>query len=84
MAEASLPAAVYLAETLAALVTLFHVIERGAPREIHGDRHLSDPMEAQEYLDEVAARSFTPEIHVPPLVIYQVIKFTKRILYPLC
>jgi len=64
LAEASLPAAVYLAGTFGALVTLFHVIERGAPQEIHGDLHLRDPQEARKYLDSVAARSFTQEIHV--------------------
>ena len=37
-----------------------HVIEHDAPQEIHGDRHLSDPEEARQYLDEVAARAFPP------------------------
>ena len=64
MAEASLPAAVYLARTLGALVTLFHVIERGAPQEIHGERHLTDPEEARAYLDEVAVRAFPADIPV--------------------
>ena len=60
LAEAALPAAVFLAETLGARVTLMHVIEHDAPQEIHGDRHLSDPEEARQYLDEVAARAFPP------------------------
>lgn len=64
MAEASLPAAVYLARTLGAMVTLFHVIERGAKREIHGERHLTDPKEAKGYLDEVAVRAFPTDIPV--------------------
>ncbi|MDR3629835.1 MAG: universal stress protein [Desulfocapsaceae bacterium] len=56
MAEAALPAAVYLAGGQGARLTLLHVIERGAPREVHGQRHLTSPDEAQGYLDEVAAR----------------------------
>jgi nucleotide-binding universal stress UspA family protein len=64
MAEASLPAAVYLARTLGAMVTLFHVIERGAKQEIHGERHLTDAKEAKGYLDEVAVRAFPADIPV--------------------
>jgi len=64
LAEAALPAVTYLARMLGAAVTLVHVIERGAPQEIHGERHLTDPDEARAYLDEVAARSFPPEVKV--------------------
>lgn len=64
MAEASLPAAVSLAKTLEARVTLFHVIERGATPEIHGERHLTDVKEARDYLDEVAARAFPGDMLV--------------------
>ncbi len=64
MAEASFPAAVYLARTLEARVTLFHVIERGAPEEIHGERHLTDPDEARDYLAEAAARAFPADVPV--------------------
>ena len=64
LSEAALPAAVYLARTLGARVTLFHVIERGAPQEIHGERHLTDPEEAGTYLAEVAARAFPAETPV--------------------
>lgn len=58
LAEAALPAASFLAERLGARVTLLHVIERDAPQEIHGERHLSEPDEAANYLDEIADRSF--------------------------
>ncbi len=54
LAEAAFPAAVSLAETLGARVTLFHVMERGAPQEIHGERHLTSAEEARAYLDEAA------------------------------
>ena len=47
LAEAALPAAAYLAQKLGASVTLLHVIEQDAPQEIHGERHLTDPDEAQ-------------------------------------
>ena len=61
LAEAALPAAAHLAQILEARVTLLHVIERDAPQEIHGQRHLADLDEAQAYLDQVAARAFSPE-----------------------
>jgi nucleotide-binding universal stress UspA family protein len=64
MAEVSLPAAVSLAQTTGAAVTLVHVIERGAPQDIHGERHLTNPDEARDYLDEVAARAFPADVTV--------------------
>jgi nucleotide-binding universal stress UspA family protein len=64
LAEAALPAAAYLSKKLDAWVTLIHVIERGVPQQIHGEHHLSDPIEASAYLDEVAARAFSPGVHV--------------------
>ena len=64
MAEVSLVAAAFLARTLGATVTLFHAIERGAPQDIHGERHLTSPDEARAYLDEVAARAFPPDMPV--------------------
>jgi nucleotide-binding universal stress UspA family protein len=64
MAEGSLAAAVYLAGVSGAAITLFHVIERAAPQDIHGERHLRNSEEAREYLDEVAARAFPPFLSV--------------------
>jgi nucleotide-binding universal stress UspA family protein len=64
LAEAALPAAATLSEALDAQVTLIHVIERGAPPEIHGEQHLSDPTKASAYLGEVAARAFSAGVHV--------------------
>jgi nucleotide-binding universal stress UspA family protein len=60
LAEAALPAAAYLAEHLAASVTLLHIIERDAPPAVHGEHHLTDPDEACAYLGEVHARFFPP------------------------
>jgi nucleotide-binding universal stress UspA family protein len=64
LAEAALPAAAYLAQTLGAWVTLVHVVEQDAPQEIHGERHLSTPDEASTYLCEVASRAFPPGLRV--------------------
>ncbi len=58
MAEAALPAAAYMAERANASVTLMHTIERHAPGEVHGQRHLTEGAEAADYLNLVAARSF--------------------------
>jgi len=58
LAEASLPAAISLARSLGSRVTLFHVIERNAPREVHGERHLDNPEEALDYLRAVASSAF--------------------------
>jgi nucleotide-binding universal stress UspA family protein len=55
-AEAVLPAANALAHRLPAAVSLLHVIERDAPRRVHGERHLSNEAEAETYLRDVAAR----------------------------
>lgn len=64
LAEAVLPAGAYLAGVCGSAVTLLHVIERDAPREVHGERHLHDAGEAGEYLDEVARRSFPAGMRV--------------------
>jgi nucleotide-binding universal stress UspA family protein len=64
LAESALPAAAYLAQVFAASVTLIHVIEKDAPKEIHKDRHLTEPEEAEVYLKEVAGRAFPGETKV--------------------
>jgi nucleotide-binding universal stress UspA family protein len=48
--------AVSLAQRLRAALTLLHVMERGAPTRVHGDRHLSAPDEAEAYLAALASR----------------------------
>jgi nucleotide-binding universal stress UspA family protein len=64
LSEASLGPAAYLAKTLRSQVTLFHVIEEGAPAEIHKERHLTQPAEANAYLKEVAKRAFPTNVEV--------------------
>jgi nucleotide-binding universal stress UspA family protein len=58
LAETALPAAAFLAGTFQSTVTLIHLIERNAPPAVHSERHLTEPAEAQAYLDEVAQRAF--------------------------
>jgi nucleotide-binding universal stress UspA family protein len=58
LAETALPEAAYLSKALNASVTLVHIIERNAPKEIHSDRHLTESDEAFGYLEEIAEKSF--------------------------
>jgi nucleotide-binding universal stress UspA family protein len=64
MAEAALPAAAFLAKKLDAMTTLFHVIERNAPRAVHGQTHLQHVEEAVNYLAVTASRAFPEDVRV--------------------
>src|SRR5271157_1107244 len=64
MAEAALPAAAFLSGKFNAIVTLAHVVERNAPREVHGQPHLKNAEEAAAYLRDTALRAFPPGIQV--------------------
>src|SRR5512133_3182860 len=64
LAEAAIPAASRLAEALGAAVTLIHVIEHNAPQEIHGERHLTNPEDALQYLFGLAQQGFPANVHV--------------------
>lgn len=64
LAKSALPAAAYLASLLEAEVTLIHIIERNAPQEIHGDRHLTNEKEAVAYLQDAARRTFPEDLKV--------------------
>ena len=64
LAESVLPSVVYLARATGATVTLIHVIERDAPHEVHGERHLTNADDACIYLGEVAERAFPPEMRL--------------------
>jgi nucleotide-binding universal stress UspA family protein len=67
-AEAAVPVASFLARSFEAAVILVHVIEKKAPRRVHGQPHLQDSESAERYLEETARRDFTPgtrvDIHV--------------------
>jgi nucleotide-binding universal stress UspA family protein len=56
LAETILVVVERLAAAYGATVVLLHVIERGAPATIHGERHLRTAVEAQAYLEGLAAR----------------------------
>lgn len=58
LAEAALTVAAGLSEKLRAKVTLLHAIEKDAPEEVHGQRHLRTKEEAREYLESVARKAF--------------------------
>lgn len=64
LAESVLPAAAAIAKLVAASVTLVHVIEKNAPREIHGEMHLSEPEEAEAYLSEIAKKAFPTDTKI--------------------
>jgi nucleotide-binding universal stress UspA family protein len=64
LAESVLPVTAYLAKALNASVTLFHVIEKDAPKEVHGEMHLNNPDEATEYLKRITEQAFPPDIKV--------------------
>jgi nucleotide-binding universal stress UspA family protein len=63
LSEASLEPAAYLAQRLNSPVTLLHIIEQDAPAEVHKERHLTQPDEAEAYLKE-AARAFPAGVKV--------------------
>lgn len=56
LAEAVLPAAMYLAANIGVEVVLLHLIEKNAPQSIHGDSHLTQPDEAMDYLKQLASQ----------------------------
>ncbi len=58
LSEAALEPAAVLASRLGSHVMLLHIIEQDAPAEVHKERHLTNPAEAEAYLKEVAARAF--------------------------
>ncbi|HEY3366792.1 MAG TPA: universal stress protein [Symbiobacteriaceae bacterium] len=56
LAEAVLSPTQVLATGSGARVTLFHVVEKNPPAQVHGEPHLTGVREAAEYLGAVAAR----------------------------
>jgi len=63
LAEAAVPPAATIAQKLGASLTLIHVIERNAPEQVHGDRHLTTVDEAMAYLEDTARRFLPAEVH---------------------
>lgn len=63
-AEAVVPTVAAIAVQSGARVTLLHVVERHAPEQVHGARHLTGPEEAAAYLAQVARTGFPAECRV--------------------
>lgn len=55
MAESVLPLAAQLARKISASITLVHVVEKDPPEKIHGQRHLTNSNQAEDYLRAVAS-----------------------------
>mgnify|MGYP001598367197 CR=1 FL=1 len=72
LAECVVPAAAALAQAFAADVTLFHVMEVRPPATVHGQPHLTDPGQAQAYLERMRGspifrdRNVKVHVHRPP------------------
>ncbi len=68
LAESVLPLAALLAKKMEISVTLIHVIEKDAPQEVHGQKHLTLPIQAQNYLESIKNleifKGIEIEIHV--------------------
>jgi len=54
LSETVLPMAALLARQNHARLILLHVIEQKPPEKVHGERHLTDNLEASAYLDQVS------------------------------
>jgi nucleotide-binding universal stress UspA family protein len=76
LAEVALPETKALAELLSARVTLLHVIESEPNPIAHGERHLTDRREAEDYLSQVAQQFISEaipcDIHVHSETVEQV------------
>lgn len=62
LAESVLPAARYIAERFHSKLILLHVVESAPPATVHGQPHLMNALEAQEYLDLLASNLATESI----------------------
>jgi nucleotide-binding universal stress UspA family protein len=58
LAESVIPAAAYFAGIFEASITLIHIIEKDASPVIHGEHHLTQPQEAEAYLNAIGRRFF--------------------------
>jgi nucleotide-binding universal stress UspA family protein len=54
LAETVMPLACSLANQLLATLVLFHVVEKKAPQQVHGESHLQTAEEARSYLQAMA------------------------------
>ena len=56
LAESAIGPAITLAQRFDGRVTLLHILERGAPETVHGERHLTNLGEVEAYLTGIASR----------------------------
>lgn len=56
LSESVIPLAKLLADSMGASITLLHIIEERPPTTVHGQPHLTTPLSANTYLEEIAAR----------------------------
>ena len=68
LAESVLTVASELAKKINVSITLIHMIESDPPKTIHGQRHLTNPEQAEQYLNSIAKsklfEGITAHIHV--------------------
>jgi nucleotide-binding universal stress UspA family protein len=64
LAESVLPVALRLAKKINVSVTLIHIIETDAPDTVHGQRHLTSPVQAEQYLNSIASSEIFHEVNV--------------------
>ncbi|GAP21211.1 universal stress protein [Leptolinea tardivitalis] len=55
LAESVIPVVGALANCLKAKITLIHIIEANPPETVHGQHHISNEMEACQYLEQIAS-----------------------------
>jgi len=71
LAETAIPAAIFVAQKAGSSMVLLHIIEKDAPKSVHGERHLTSTEEAKAYLAEIAKRwipeSIKTDLHVHDL-----------------
>ena len=64
LAETVLPVVQQMASRFHAQVTLLHIIEQHPPAVIHGERHLTNVVQAQAYLEQIALQLRSSDILV--------------------
>jgi nucleotide-binding universal stress UspA family protein len=76
LAESVLPVALQLAKKINVSITFIHMIESDAPKTIHGQRHLTNPEQAKQYLHSIAIsepfKGISVDIHVHDISINNV------------
>ncbi len=64
LAESVLPVASRFARKINVSITLIHIVETDAPDTVHGQRHLTTPDQAENYLNSIASLELFQGINV--------------------